>query len=193
MRHVVLVCVAIFPLLVCSGIVYTILSLYMADLGFKKSQIGLLYTVGALAGAIASPLFGKLADRIGRKPVLLGAMSAFVLVFGGFAFVAKPEHMFLVMLLEGTAWGAMGTSANALVADLVPQDKRGAALGVYNTAWNLGWIIGPVTGGMLSDVFGFRKTFLLAAAFIVCGVLLGLGLLPSEKGLSTSEQVDEPF
>ena len=81
MRSVFLVCIAIFPLLVCSGIVYTVLSLYMAELGATKSQIGLLYTFGALAGAITSPLLGKLGDKWGRKPLLLASMTLFSAVF----------------------------------------------------------------------------------------------------------------
>lgn len=181
MKGVVMICAAIFPFLVCSGIVYTILSLYMAELGTTKSQIGLFYTLSASAGAVASPLLGRFADRVGRKPLLLGSMGTFAVVFGGFALATRPEDLIAIMLLEGMGWGALGTSASAMIADLVPSDKRGVALGLYNTAWNLGWIIGPVTGGFLSDLLGFRKTFLLASSFILLGLLLGVFLIP--KGL----------
>ncbi len=184
MRSVFLVCIAIFPLLVCSGIVYTVLSLYMAELGATKSQIGLLYTFGALAGAITSPLLGKLGDKWGRKPLLLASMTLFSAVFAGFALARNPKDLLFIMLLEGSAWGGLGTSANALIADLVPPEKRGTALGIYNTAWNLGWIIGPVTGGVLSDCLGFRKTFLLSSLFILIGFSLGLALLPSKAEVS---------
>lgn len=181
MKRVVLVCVAIFPFLVCSGIVYTILSLYMAELGTTKSQIGLLYTLSASAGAVTSPLLGRFADRIGRRPLLLGSMAAFAVVFGGFALARGPQDLVFIMVIEGMGWGALGTSANAMIADLVPPERRGIALGLYNTAWNLGWIIGPVTGGFLSDLLGFRKTFLLAALFILLGLLLGAFLLPKGR------------
>ena len=180
MRKVILVCVAIFPLLLCSGIVYSILSIYIISLGATKSQIGFLYTAGAIAGALTSPLSGKLADRWGRKVILLGAMAIFCGVFFGFAIVREFRHLFPIMLAEGMAWGGLGSSATALIADLVPQEKRGAAVGIYNTSWNLGWIIGPTTGGLLSDHLGFRPTFLICSLILTVGVIMGVVLLPKE-------------
>ncbi|RLA95892.1 MAG: MFS transporter [Deltaproteobacteria bacterium] len=191
MKRVLLVCAAIFPLLTCSGIVYTILSLFIAALGASKSQIGLLYTCGALAGAITSPLSGRLADRWGRKPVLLGSMALFAGVFGGFAFVKEYTQLFPIMIAEGTAWGGLGASVNAMIADLVPQQKRGTALGLYNATWNLGWIIGPLAGGVLSDHLGFRTTFLLCVGLISVGIALGAFLLPRGDG-GPSGPGDEP-
>lgn len=183
MKRVLLICAAIFPLLTCSGIVYTILSLWIAELGASKSHIGLLYTCGALAGAATSPLLGRLADRWGRKPVLIGSMGMFACVFGGFALARDVGDLFPIMVLEGTAWGGLGASVNALIADLVPQQQRGTALGIYNTTWNLGWIIGPVAGGVMSDLLGFRTTFLICVGLILGGIVLGVVLLPTGRPL----------
>ncbi|MDI6632628.1 MAG: hypothetical protein QME13_09365, partial [Thermoanaerobacteraceae bacterium] len=55
-------CLAILPVMVCSGMVYSVLALYFAELGASTSQIGLIYTTGALTGALFSPLLGRLAD-----------------------------------------------------------------------------------------------------------------------------------
>ncbi len=193
MKRVLLVCVAIFPLLTCSGIVYTILSLWIAALGATKSQIGMLYTCGALAGAVTSPFLGKLADRWGRKPVLLGSMGLFACVFGGFALARDFRDLFPIMVAEGTAWGALGASVNAMISDLVPSEQRGTALGIYNATWNLGWIIGPLTGGVMSDRLGFRMTFLICVILISFGLALGAALLPGGGRPSPSEPADEPF
>lgn len=70
--------------MICSGLVYSMFSLYMSEvLGAEKTQIGLIYMVGSLMGLVSAPFLGKLSDRLGRKPVILGAM----LVLIGFILV----------------------------------------------------------------------------------------------------------
>ncbi|MCX5846437.1 MAG: hypothetical protein NTW12_08785 [Deltaproteobacteria bacterium] len=61
-KELYLVCLAVFPFMICTGIVYSIISIYMAEIGLTKSQIGFLYTSGATAGAISSPFAGTIAD-----------------------------------------------------------------------------------------------------------------------------------
>ena len=177
-RSVYTVCLVIFPFMVCSGIVYSILSLYFAKLGATKSQIGLIYTCGALAGAITAPLWGKLADKWGRKIILLSSMGLFALVFLGYALSRYYHCLFWLQIVEGMAWTSMGTSAPALIADLASQRQRGKAMGIYNIAWSMGWIIGPTLGGMLSEHLGFKSTFLICVGIMLCGFILGFLLLP---------------
>jgi MFS family permease len=176
-KKVYVVCLVIFPFMVCSGIVYSILSLYFAKLGATKSQIGLIYTCGALAGAITAPLWGRLADKWGRKGVLLSSMGLFTMVFLGYALSTYYKYLFFVQVAEGMAWTAMGTSATALLADMVSKTKRGKALGIYNAAWSMGWIIGPTLGGTLSDQLGFKPTFFICAIIMLCSLILGPFLL----------------
>ena len=177
-RSVYTVCLVIFPFMVCSGIVYSILSFYFAKLGATKSQIGLIYTCGALAGAITAPLWGKLADKWGRKIILLSSMGLFALVFLGYALSRYYHCLFWPQIVEGMAWTSMGTSAPALIADLASQRQRGKAMGIYNIAWSMGWIVGPTLGGMLSEHLGFKSTFLICVVIMLCGFILGIFLLP---------------
>ncbi|HOK05747.1 MAG TPA: MFS transporter [Syntrophales bacterium] len=178
-RDLYLVCATVFPFMVCTGMVYSVISLYMAELGLTKSQIGALYTAGAVAGAVSSPFVGALADRLGRKRVLLASMTLFALVFLGYALSRTRLSLLAVQVCEGLAWASMGTSATALIADLVTVEERGKAMGIYNTTWNLGWIAGPTLGGTLSDAFGFTATFLLCTALTILGIALAVPLIPS--------------
>lgn len=181
-KYIYLICLSVFPFMICSGIVYSILSLYIEGLGASRSQIGMVYTFGATSGAITAPFLGKLSDKLGRKTVLIGSMCLFSLVFLGYALCNHYRQLFIVQMGEGMAWAAIGASATAFVADLVPEKRRGWALGMYNTAWNLGWIIGPTLGGFLAEITGFKITFLICVFIMAVGVILGILLLP-KKGL----------
>lgn len=177
-RPVYLICLSVFPFMVCTGIIYSVLPLYIQSLGANKSQIGLVYSCGAASGMITAPFLGQLSDKIGRKKVLLLSMLLFALVFLGYALSKKTGHLFPVQFAEGVAWAALGASAVALIADFVPGERRGKAMGIYNSTWSLGWIIGPTIGGFLSDQIGFRLTFFISVLIITIGLGMGAFLLP---------------
>ena len=177
-KKLYLVCLAVFPFMICTGIVYSIISIYMAEIGLTKSQIGFLYTSGATAGAICSPFAGTIADRFGRKKVLLFSMCVFAFVFLGYAISRSYIPFLIVQMAEGLAWAALGTSTTALIADLVNEENRGKAMGIYNTTWSLGWIIGPSLGGLLSDHIGFPVTFISCTGLTVFGLTLAFFFVP---------------
>lgn len=177
-KDLYLVCATVLPFMICTGMVYSVISLYMAEIGLTKSQIGSLYTFGAIAGALSSPFSGAIADRLGRKRVLLFSMALFALVFLGYAVSRHYLPLLFVQICEGLAWAAMGTAATALIADLVGEEERGKAMGIYNATWNLGWIVGPTLGGFLSESLGFTVTFLLCTGLTAIGLTLALIFIP---------------
>jgi len=188
-KDLLLVCLTILPFMICTGIVYSVLSLYMNMIGLTKSQIGFLYTFGAVAGAAVSPFVGFLTDRVGRKRVLLSSMGLFSLVFFGYALTKRYAVLFLVQAGEGVAWAAMGVAATALVADRISAMHRGKAMGIYNMTWNLGWIIGPSLGGVLADRAGFHFMFFLCAGLTFLGLLFGVLCIPPAGGPGRNERM----
>lgn len=165
-------CAAIFPFMVCTGIVYSVLPLYLSqELGASPSRLGLIYMTGAGVGAIFAPALGRLSDRVGRKRVLLFTLLGFALAFLFYSLLRSFSQAFLVQALEGASWVTLGAVAPALIADLVPEDRRGWAMGVYERTWSLGWMVGPLLGGFLAERVGFRLTFLLGSALVVVGAL----------------------
>lgn len=172
------VCLTVFPFMICTGIVYSILAIYMSSIGLTKSQVGFLYTAGATAGAIGAPLWGMLADRFGRKKILILSMAGFAFVFLGYALSSSYGQLFIIQIGEGLSWGAMGSAAAALIADLVSQEERGKAMGIYNMTWNLGWVIGPTMGGLLSDHIGFTTTFIVCTVLTLVGFVLAVFFIP---------------
>ncbi len=187
-KNLYLLCITVLPFMICTGIIYSILSLYMASLGLTKSEIGSLFTAGAVAAAISSPLWGSLSDRFGRKRILIFSMAIFAGVFLGYAFSRQYIHLVMIQLGEGIAWAAMGSAAVALVADMVPEEKRGKAMGIYNMTWNTGWIVGPSLGGVFSDNVGFMPTFLMCTVLTGAGILMAVFLIPGKLPRPAAEE-----
>ncbi|MCP8306393.1 MAG: MFS transporter [archaeon] len=174
-KHLYFIYISIFPLMVCSGIVYSIFALYVSqELGASTFQVGLIFTIGSLSGVIGAPLFGKLSDKIGRKPIMITSMAIFFVVFLLYSLVGTFLEVFPIQVLEGVGWSALGATTTALIADTVPSDTRGTAMGMYSMVWYLGWVVGPSAGGWLADTFGFRSAFLVCSILIVFGFMIAL-------------------
>jgi len=177
-KKLYVLCACALPLMICSGLVYSMFSLYMGEvLGAPRTQIGLIYMVGSLVGLLFGPLLGKAADRFGRKPVILGAMASFALIFVLYFLARGYQVVYGIQVLEGAAWVAIGASVTAYIADIITADKRGWAMGVYQQTISLGWMIGPAFGGFLSEIIGFRTIFLLGAILAAIGFVLVLLLV----------------
>lgn len=185
-KKLYILCVSVLPLMICTGIVYTILSIYLVDeLEFSKSTVGALFALGAGIGAILSPMIGKASDKYGRKPILLGASVAFLCVFTSYSFLTETWQYVAIMTTEGIAWVSIGTGAMAYIADVSPSKERGRSLGVYEATWNIGWVLGPLSGGILADTIGFQKTFLVGAMVIAVSIALFAFVVEESSGRKT--------
>lgn len=146
------------------------------DLGVSSGRELDLWTAAAasasgLAMGIASPIWGVLGDRYGRKPMLLRSMIGGALTVGLIFFVQNPWELVALRLAQGATSGTVA-AATALVAAETPRSKVAWALGVVTSAVALGGAIGPVVGGLAGAVFGLRLVFLGG------GVLLLFSLIP---------------
>jgi MFS family permease len=181
-KKLYVLCACALPLMICSGLVYSMFSLYMGEvLGAPRIHIGLIYMVGSLVGLLCGPLLGKASDRFGRKPVILGAMASFALIFVLYFKAQGYMVVYGIQVLEGAAWVAIGASVTAYIADIITAEKRGWAMGVYQQTISLGWMIGPAFGGFLSEIIGFRTIFLLGAVLAAIGFILVLFLVKEPR------------
>ena len=183
---------SVFPLMVCAGMVYSILVLYISELGASKTEIGLIYMTGSAVGALVSPQIGRFSDRFGRKPVMAASMAGFTVAFLLYALIDRAVYAFPIQALEGATWAALGTVATAFIADLAPEKERGWAMGMYERTWFIGWIIGPALGGYLADHVGFKVTLLLGSTITLVGLALLLIKVKESRGpVSHSEVTSE--
>ena len=191
-KRLYILCACALPLMICSGLVYSMFSLYLGEvLGAPRSQIGLIYMVGSLVGLLCGPLLGKASDRYGRKPVILGSMASFALIFVLYFKVQGYVAVYGIQLLEGAAWVAIGAAITAYIADVITEDKRGWAMGVYQQTISVGWMIGPAFGGFLSEVIGFRTIFLVGAILETIGFILVLFLVKESRRQPDSNRTQE--
>jgi MFS transporter, DHA1 family, multidrug resistance protein len=120
--------------------------------------------------AIASPIWGVLGDRLGRKPMLVRSMVGGAITVGLIYFAQNPAELVILRLLQGATSGTVA-AATALVAAETPRSRVGWALGVVTSAVALGGAIGPVVGGFASEVFGLRLVFLGGGILLFAAVV----------------------
>jgi MFS family permease len=89
--------------MVCSGIIYSVFSLFIAEMGATEAVVGFVFATGSASGAFAGPLFGKLSDKFGRRLILLVSMVIFVIVFLLYSAADNVLHISIVQGLEGIA------------------------------------------------------------------------------------------
>lgn len=141
---------------------------------------GIAFGITFLASALIAPFWGSLADKYGRRPMLLRSGFSLCAIYILTAFVQNPYQLIAVRILSGLLAGYV-PSAIALVGTSTPENKVGYALGIMSTASAAGSIIGPMLGGTMSKYFGYRVTFLLSAAVVLVSALIALFAVKEEK------------
>jgi DHA1 family tetracycline resistance protein-like MFS transporter len=172
------------------GLIFPILPRLIEDVthaGNVAPYIGIMTALYAVMQFIFAPVLGALSDRLGRRPVLLISLAGAAVNYGVMALAPR-----LWMLLIGRAVAGL-TSANislatAYITDISPQEKRARRFGLFNAMFGIGFIVGPVLGGVLGD-YWLRLPFIAAAVLNAGNLLLALFILP-ESRTPTREKVD---
>jgi DHA1 family multidrug resistance protein-like MFS transporter len=146
---------------------------------------GAVYSGQALSMAIASPMWGTLADRFGKKRMVERAMFGGSLILLAMAFSVNSEMLVVLRFIQGFISGTVAAT-NALVAATAPKERAGYAMGVLQTGLWTGVALGPLLGGVLADAYGYRVAFYFTAALLFLGgVLVHVGIedvtTPSKK------------
>lgn len=123
-----------------------------------------------------APVMGALSDRFGRRPVLLASLFGFGLDYLFMAFAPTVGWLFVGRLIAGVM-GASFTTGAAYIADVSPPEKRAQNFGMIGAVFGLGFIIGPLAGGLLGQ-YGARVPFIAAASLALVNWLFGFFVLP---------------
>ncbi len=151
-------------------------SLTGCTIGEAAEYGGLMLFAFAGMQFVASPILGNLSDCYGRRPVLLTALFGFCLDYLLMAVVPTIGWLFAGRIIAGIC-GASITTAMAYIADISTPEKRAQNFGMVGAAFGIGFIVGPVIGGLLGE-FGPRVPFFAAAGFTLLNWLYGYFILP---------------
>ena len=186
-------------MIVVTGMTFVIpfLPFYVKELGITNMEqaarwSGWLMGAPALAMIIVSPLWGSLADRVGRKPMIEraifgGAISVFMM-----ALATNVYQLLIIRIIQGVLTGTIA-ACNALVSASSPSRKMGFSLGLLQTGFFLGNFLGPLLGGISADILGFRNSFRITAALLFISGWLIFFLVEEKFTPSVREKQTIPF
>jgi DHA1 family tetracycline resistance protein-like MFS transporter len=167
--------------LVGFGIVLPLLPLYADRFGASGVEVGLLVTVYSLVQFFMAPFWGRLSDRVGRRPVLIVGLLGSAISYVVFAYASTLLMLFVSRILAGLG-GSTVPVAEAYIADVTEPEKRAGGIGLLGAAFGIGFIVGPAVGGILASVDPVAPGL---TAAVLCGsnALLALALLPESLRL----------
>jgi multidrug resistance protein len=165
--------------LVGFGIVLPILPLYAEHFGATPRTIGLLVASFSLAQLICAPLWGRVSDRFGRKPVLIVSLAGTAVGSLLTGLAGSLWLLFLARILDGVS-GASVSVAQAAVADVAEPSERPRLYGLLGAAFGVGFVIGPAIGG-LASLGGRQLPFLIAASIAAVNAVVAARRLPETR------------
>lgn len=150
------------------------LPLFLFELGVSKSSVnlwaGIVHSSAFLVGAVMAPFWGSMADKYGKRKMVIRAGISLAIIYALIAAVQSPWQLMAVRMLHGFVGGFVPASM-AIVASVAPRDKMGWSLGIMQAGTMTGGILGPFFGGLLATAFGQRMSFVVAGAIILTATL----------------------
>ncbi|WP_067929068.1 MFS transporter [Alicyclobacillus shizuokensis] len=172
------------------SMVIPFLPLFLIQIGVHthtEMWSGLLYSAAFVAGAIASPFWGSMADKYGRKPMIVRAGFALFAIYVLTAFTTNPYEVLALRILQGLLSGYI-PGAIALVGTNTPENKVGYALSMISAASATGGIVGPLLGGGLSHLFSNRIAFASAGVMVFFSTFLVIFWVTEDKFEPTQQR-----
>ncbi len=179
------------------GIVIPILPFLSPQLGASKIDIALIIAAYAVAAGLCGPFWGRLSDRIGRKPVIMICLAGAALSYVMLGLANELWMIYAARIFAGLMAGNFGV-ASAMIADITPPEQRARGMGIVGSAFGLGMVIGPTMGGLLSgDGNSFTLPCIVAGgmsllAFVAAMIFLPESLDPERRRANREHQASAP-
>jgi MFS family permease len=167
----VLVCLSSFLFSASFNMLLPELPSYLSSLGGAEYK-GLIIALFTLTAGISRPFSGKLTDKIGRVPVM--AVGSIVCFICGFLYpiLTSVSGFLFLRLIHGFSTGFKPTATSAYVADLVPQQKWGEAMGIHGLCFSIGMAIGPAIGSTITLFYSINTLFYCSSVFALLSILI---------------------
>ncbi|WP_345816417.1 MFS transporter [Paraburkholderia sp. PREW-6R] len=186
-----------FTTIVAMTLLLPFLPLYVQQLGVRSSAAavqwsGVAFGATFLAAALVSPLWGRMADRYGRKLILIRASLGMAVVMSLLGLAQNVWQLVGLRFLAGLV-GGYASGANVMIATQTPRGRTGWALGTLASGMMAGSLVGPLVGGALPPLIGIRNTFFIAGAMIFCAFIATVWLVreqPVDRSRVLSKETD---
>ncbi|HIS40221.1 MAG TPA: MFS transporter [Candidatus Aphodovivens avistercoris] len=155
-----------------------VIAQYATGLGCTLVMAGVVAGAFTFAALFARPASGVLADRLGRKRIVMTAVVVGCLAQVGYAFVSSYAALVALRVVHGFFYALFGTAISAMAMDSLPEARRSEGMGWFGTSYVFANALGPALGVAVSSAFGFMPMFLAGAAIAGCTLALALALPP---------------
>jgi MFS family permease len=155
-----------------------------SEFGAGVEALSLSAMAYALTSTLAAPFMGALSDRFGRRPLVLGSLAVYIFAFTGYLLASSAPVFILLRGLAGAFTAGLIPAVIGIVADLSPADRRAQWIGIVNGGASIGWIAGPILGGVLYDRWGYQVSLIASIVMAGAAFLVALLTLANTQGLS---------
>jgi DHA1 family tetracycline resistance protein-like MFS transporter len=176
-KRLILILVYVFVDVLGFSLILPLLPYYAATFDASPALVGLLLAANALTQLVGAPLIGRLSDRYGRRPMLVVSIAGTAISFLMLGLANSLWMLFLSRVLDGFLGGNISL-AQAYITDVTDERDRAKGLGFVGAAFGVGFIFGPVLGGLLSAGDNFGRPALIAAALSAVNLVGVLFFLP---------------
>jgi MFS family permease len=174
-------------------IVFPFFALYITQrFGVGMTEAGALFAIFSVAGFFGNVMGGGLADRFGRKGILVFGLVFSALSSVSMGLVARLTTFYALAAVVGLLSDVAGPAHGAMVADLLPDEKRAEGYGILRVAGNVAWIVGPTIGGLLATRSYFLLFVLDAVASLITAMVV-LRLIPETRPQARAGGEREPM
>ena len=177
-RLLAILFVTLFLVMTGFGIIIPALPYQTLDLQGNARTVGFLLASYSVMNVLCAPLWGRISDRIGRKPVLLVGITGLGASFLWFGFAPSLEQLFAARILGGILGAAALPTAMAYAGDITTPEARAKALGILGAGLGLGMVVGPALGGVAGH-WGHHVPFLVAGSLALVTAAVVAIILPS--------------
>jgi MFS family permease len=174
-----------FTTIMAMTLLLPFLPLYVQQLGARSVDAavqwsGVAFGATFLAAGLVAPLWGRLADRFGRKPILIRASLGMAVTMSLLGVVQNMWQLVAIRFLAGLV-GGYASGAIVMIATQTPKHRTAWALGTHASGMMAGNLVGPLIGGLLPGLIGIRATFFLAGALIFCSFIMTTLFVKEER------------
>jgi len=176
-RQMTVLMLSMFIFTLGFGIIIPVMGYYTKGMGAGALELGLLMAAMSAMQFLFAPLWGRISDRIGRKPVLLAGLLGFALAFVMVGFSTQLWMLFVALIIGGILTAGIWPAVLAYIADITTHEERGSLMGYAGAASGLGIIAGPAISSVLTT-WGMTVPFFASAALGLVTAIAGFFFLP---------------